>query len=212
VLAAHEAGWQIWIHAIGDRAQDIALDAFEAALAKDPRPDARHRIEHFGNAVVAKGAEERFQRMERSKIIPVPEASFLWASTGARRPRPGVTSYAIKTLIERGFHPPGNSDTLGTMTRAINPWFPISRAVLRTSRDGTEVDPQEAITVMEGIRMHTLWAAESGFEEDIKGSIEVGKLADLVVVSEDPLKVPPERILDLRCEMTVLDGKIAYRR
>ncbi|HJS73869.1 MAG TPA: amidohydrolase family protein, partial [Vicinamibacteria bacterium] len=59
VLAAHEAGWQIWIHAIGDRAQDIALDAFEAALAKDPRPEARHRIEHFGNAVVAKGAEER---------------------------------------------------------------------------------------------------------------------------------------------------------
>jgi predicted amidohydrolase YtcJ len=212
VLAAHEAGWQIWIHAIGDRAQDIALDAFEAALAKHPRADARHRIEHFGNAVVAKGAEERFQRMERSKIIPVPEPSFLWASTGARRPRPGVTSYAIKTLIERGFHPPGNSDTLGTMTRAINPWFPISRAVLRTSRDGTEVDPQEAITVMDGIRMHTLWAAESGFEEDIKGSIEVGKLADLVVVSEDPLKVAPDRILDLRCEMTVVDGTIAFRR
>jgi predicted amidohydrolase YtcJ len=212
VLAAHEAGWQIWIHAIGDRAQDIALDALEAALKKKPRPDARHRIEHFGNAVVAKGAEERFQRMERSRIIPVPEASFLWASTGARRPRPGVTSYAIKTLLERGFHPPGNSDTLGTMTRAINPWFPISRAVLRTSRDGTEVDPQEAITVMDGIRMHTLWAAESGFEEHLKGSIEVGKLADLVVVSEDPLKVAPERILDLRCEMTVLDGKIAYRR
>jgi predicted amidohydrolase YtcJ len=98
------------------------------------------------------------------------------------------------------------------MTRAINPWFPISRAVLRTSRDGTEVDPQEAITVMDGIRMHTLWAAESGFEEDIKGSIEVGKLADLVVVSEDPLKVAPDRILDLRCEMTVVDGTIAFRR
>jgi predicted amidohydrolase YtcJ len=212
VLAAHQAGWQIWIHAIGDRAQDLALDALEAALAKHPRPDARHRIEHFGNAVVAKGAEERFQRMERSKIIPVPEPSFLWASTGARRPRPGVTSYAIKTLIERGFHPPGNSDTLGTMTRAINPWFPISRAVLRTSRDGTEVDPHEAITVMDGIRMHTLWAAESGFEEDTKGSIEVGKLADLVVVSEDPLKVTPDRILDLRCEMTVVDGKVAFRR
>jgi hypothetical protein len=212
VLAAHRAGWQIWIHAIGDRAQDIALDAFEAAQKELPRADARHRIEHFGNAVVLNRAEERYTRMARSKIIPVPEASFLWASTGARRPRPGVTSYAIKTLIERGFHPPGNSDTLGTMTRAINPWFPISRAVLRISRDGTEVDPDEAISVMDGIRMHTLWAAESGFEEKLKGSIEVGKLADLSVVSEDPLSLSPDRLLDLHCEMTVVDGKIAYRR
>ena len=212
VLAAHEAGWQIWVHAIGDRAQDIALDAFEAAQKKLPRADARHRIEHFGNAVVLNRADERYDRMARAKIIPVPEASFLWASTGARRPRPGVTSYAIKTLIERGFHPPGNSDTLGTMTRAINPWFPITRAVLRTSRDGTEVDPQEAITVMDGIRMHTIWAAESGFEEAIKGSIEAGKLADLVVVSEDPLSLSADRLLDLKAEMTIVDGKIAYRQ
>ncbi len=212
VLAAHRAGWQIWIHAIGDRAQDIALDAFEAAEREYPRDDARHRIEHFGNAVVHRGAEERYERMARLRIIPVPEASVLWASTGARRPRADRTSYAIKTLIERGFHPPGNSDTLGTMTMAINPWFPITRAVLRTARDGTEVDPDEAIGVMEGIRMHTLWAAESGFEETIKGSIEVGKLADLVVVSEDPLRVAPEGLRELRCEMTVIDGKIAFRR
>lgn len=212
VVAAHRAGWQIWIHAIGDRAQDIALDAFEAAQKELPRNDARHRIEHFGNAVVSNRAEERYRRMARAKIIPVPEASFLWASTGARRPRPGVTSYAIKSLIERGFHPPGNSDTLGTMTRAINPWFPISRAVLRVSRDGTEVDPDEAIGVMDGIRMHTIWAAESGFEEKLKGSVEAGKLADLVVVSEDPLSVLPDRILDLRAEVAVIDGKIAFRR
>jgi predicted amidohydrolase YtcJ len=98
------------------------------------------------------------------------------------------------------------------MTRAINPWFPISRAVLRTSRDGTEVDPQEAIAVMDGIRMHTIWAAESGFEEKLKGSIDVGKLADLVVVSEDPLSLSPDRLLDLQTVMTVIDGKIAFRR
>jgi predicted amidohydrolase YtcJ len=98
------------------------------------------------------------------------------------------------------------------MTMAINPWFPITRAVLRTARDGTEVDPQEAITVMDGIRMHTLWAAESGFEEKLKGSIEVGKLADLVVVSKDPLGVSADQLLELRAEMTIVDGKIAFRR
>jgi hypothetical protein len=65
---------------------------------------------------------------------------------------------------------------------------------------------------MEGIRMHTLWAAESGFEEELKGSIEVGKLADLVAVSGDPLTVSPDRLMDLRAEMTIVDGKIAFRR
>ncbi|HEY7818457.1 MAG TPA: amidohydrolase family protein, partial [Vicinamibacteria bacterium] len=70
VLAAHKAGWQIWIHAIGDRAQDIALDSFEAAQKELPRADARHRIEHFGNAVLHKGGEERYERMERGRIIP----------------------------------------------------------------------------------------------------------------------------------------------
>jgi predicted amidohydrolase YtcJ len=84
--------------------------------------------------------------------------------------------------------------------------------VLRTARDGTEVDPDEAIGVMDGIRMHTLWAAESGFEEDIKGSIEAGKLADLVVVSGDPLSVSPDRLRDLRAELTIVDGKVAFRR
>jgi hypothetical protein len=74
------------------------------------------------------------------------------------------------------------------------------------------VDPQEAITVMDGIRMHTLWAAESGFEEKLKGSIEVGKLADLVVVSKDPLGVSADQLLELRAEMTIVDGKIAFRR
>jgi predicted amidohydrolase YtcJ len=74
------------------------------------------------------------------------------------------------------------------------------------------VDPQEAIQVMDGIRMHTLWAAESGFEEKLKGSIEVGKLADLVVVSKDPLGVSADQLLELRAEMTIVDGKIAFRR
>jgi hypothetical protein len=212
VLEAHRAGWQIWIHAIGDRAQDLALDAFEAAQRERPRQDARHRIEHFGNAVVRKGAEERYTRLTRGGIIPVPEASFLWAAVGSRQPRPGVTSFALRTLIDKGFRPPGNSDTLGTMSAAINPWFPITRAILRKTREGTSIDPEEAISVMEGIKMHTLWAAYSGFEEKTKGSLEVGKLADLVVVSGDPLTLLPERLLDLKVDLTIVDGRVAFRR
>ena len=74
VLRAHRAGWQLWIHAIGDRAQDLALDALESALAIAPRADPRHRIEHLGNV----WREPALERAKRLGVIPVPTAAFLW--------------------------------------------------------------------------------------------------------------------------------------
>ena len=90
--------------------------------------------------------------------------------------------------------------------------FSFERAVMRTSKFGTEVDPEEAITVMEAIRMHTIWAARSGFEEHIKGSIETGKLADMVVLSRDPLSVEPEELMSIQAMMTIVDGDIVFER
>jgi hypothetical protein len=71
---------------------------------------------------------------------------------------------------------------------------------------------EEAIPVMDAIRMFTTWAAYGGFEETIKGTIEPGKLADLVVVSSDPLTAPPESLADIRADLVVLDGRVAYER
>ena len=90
----------------------------------------------------------------------------------------------MATLLRRGFHPSGGSDTLGTQNFATNPWFSIAAAVNRKTKYGAVVQPEEAIAVMDAIRMQTIWAAFAGFQEKDKGSIEVGKLADLVVVSE----------------------------
>ncbi len=210
VLKAHAAGWQIWIHCNGPRAQTLALDAFEAALERYPRPDHRHRIEHFANFHVD---DKILDRMERLGVIPVPQASFIWRTTDEllyQEGRPRL--YILRTLIERGFRPPGNADSVGTQPFSINPMFSFTRAVLRTSKFGSEVDPDEAISVMDAIRMHTIWAARSGFEEDIKGSIEPGKLADMVVLSKNPLSVSPDDLMSIQAMMTIVDGRIVFVR
>ena len=90
--------------------------------------------------------------------------------------------------------------------------FSLSREVLRTNWDGVPVSPLEAISITEALRIHTLYAAHAGFEEKEKGSIEPGKLADLVVLSRDPLTTPPERLMEIQVDLTLLDGKIAYQR
>ena len=83
---------------------------------------------------------------------------------------------------------------------------------MRTSKFGSEVDPDEAISIMDAIRMHTIWAARSGFEEDIKGSLERGKLADMVVLSKDPLSVAPEELMSIKATMTIVGGRIVFKR
>ncbi len=210
VEKAHAAGWQVWIHCNGDRAQDLALDAFEAALEKHPREDHRHRIEHFANFMVD---DKILDRMEQLDVISAPQASFIWRTTNELLQQPGRPRlYILKTLIDRGFRPPGNADSVGTQPFSINPMFSFTRAVLRTSKFGTEVDPEEAISVMDAIKMHTIWAAYSGFEEDIKGSLEVGKLADMVVLSGDPLSVSPDQLMSIKADLTIVDGKVVYER
>jgi len=214
VTEAHRGGWQVWVHANGDRAQDMTIAAYEAAQQTYPRLDARHRIEHFAHFLVQdpERTEKRLSRMKRAGIIPSPQVAFLWRLTDEGVKEPNVKFFPMKTLLDNGFHPAGGSDTLGTQNFATDPMFSISVAVNRKTKYGTKVQPEEAIPVMDAIKMFTIWAAYGGFEEKIKGSIEPGKLADLVVFSGDPLTVPPERLTDLHADLVVLDGKVAYER
>jgi len=214
VTEAHRGGWQVWVHANGDRAQDMTIAAYEAAQQTYPRLDARHRIEHFAHFLVQdpERTEKRLSRMKRAGIIPSPQVAFLWRLTDEGVKEPNVKFFPMKNLLDNGFHPAGGSDTLGTQNFATDPMFSISVAVNRKTKYGTKVQPEEAIPVMDAIKMFTIWAAYGGFEEKIKGSIEPGKLADLVVFSGDPLTVPPERLTDLHADLVVLDGKVAYER
>lgn len=205
VRRAHEAGWQLWLHAIGDRAQDMALDAYEAALAASPRVDHRHRIEHIGTTLDT----DRFARMRRLGVTPVPTESGIRGirSDGGA---PDVVRMPYKTLLREGFRPAGNSDTGGTRTGDIDPMRRLGWLVARTNQAGATVQPQEAVTVTEGLRILSTFGAWSGFEETNRGTLEPGKLADLVVLSEDVSKIAPARIADVKVDMTVLDGAIRF--
>src|SRR6185436_6653248 len=157
---------------------------------------ASRRIEHFAHFLTqdASRSDERLARMLRGKVIPAPQVAFLWRLTDQNLKEPDVKFFALATLLERGFHPSGGSDTLGTQNFATNPWFSIAAAVNRKTKYGATVQPKEAMAVMDAIRMQTIWAAFAGFQEKDKGGIEVGKLADLVVVSENPLKIAADRL------------------
>jgi len=214
VIEAHRGGWQIWVHANGDRAQDMTIAAYEAAQKAYPRPDARHRIEHFAHFLVQdpERTEERLSRMKQAGIIPSPQVAFLWRLTDEGVTEPNVKFFPMKTLLDEGFHPAGGSDTLGTQNFATDPMFSIAVAVNRKTKYGTPVQAEEAISVMDAIKMFTIWAAYGGFEEKVKGSIEPGKLADLVVLSSDPLAARPEDLADIQADLVILDGKVAYER
>lgn len=206
VVEAHNAGFQVWIHAIGDKAADVALDALELALKEMPKKDHRHRIEHSG---VSRTTSEHLKRMKRLGIIPVPTAA--WICRGSAVPK-GTKVHIYRTLLDQGFLPPGNSDSAGAMPEGINPLFSIWCMVARKTYSGELNCPEERITVMEAIRTYTMNGAYSGFEEKIKGSIEIGKLADFIVLSDNPLTCDVDKIKDIQVEMTIIDGKIVYER
>ena len=108
--------------------------------------------------------------------------------------------------------PPGNSDCMGTEPEALNPWWSIWCVVARKTRTGRSICPEEGLDVLEAIRLYTTYSAYAGFEEDSKGSLEPGKLADLIVLSEDPFEIPVDALKDLQVETTVVGGRFVYER
>lgn len=212
VMRAHEAGLHVCIHACGDKGQDIAIDAIETALKKKPMKDHRHRIEHAGNYFAT---SERIERMKKLNIVPSPQpqmlnalGDFLEDNVGARARK----IFSFRTLLNKGIKYAINSDSTGTQPEAANPLWGIWCAVARKTYNGKILCPEEKVTIMEAIRMYTINAAYTGFEEDIKGSIESGKLADIIVLSEDITTVPVDEIKDVKVEITIIDGKIVYRK
>jgi predicted amidohydrolase YtcJ len=207
VSRAHRAGFQIWTHALGDKAQDMVLDAYEKAQTAFPRPDPRHRIEHAGNQEAGPTTAEQLDRMRRLGVIPVPTGAWIYLGHAAFKTQAEVP-FIYKTMLAHGLRPPGTSDSLGSMPESTSPFFSMWVMVTRKTRGGELNGPSEAISIREAIRGYTIDGAYSGFEEKIKGSIEPGKLADLNVLSADPFSVPPDQIKDIKVLTTVLNGKI----
>jgi predicted amidohydrolase YtcJ len=119
-------------------------------------------------------------------------------------------AFPFKMLTEKGVKLANGTDAPGYIP--VDPLRDIWVCVMRKTWSGKEIAPEEKISVMDALRLHTINAAYAEFSENSKGSIESGKLADLVVLAEDPLTVPPEHIKDIQVDYTIINGKIAYKR
>ena len=212
VRASHEAGFQVGIHAIGDRAITGVLDAYEKALAKKPKQDHRFRIEHCGI-----NSHEIVARIKEMGVIPVPQPIFLYGEGESYRAglEPGNLkwAYPVKTWLDAGITVAMSSDCPATSgAELISPLLGIYVAVNRKTDAGLELGPEQCITVEEALRAYTMGGAYATFEEEEKGSIEPGKLADLAVLSRDPTEVDTEDVKDIEVEMTIVGGRVVYRK
>lgn len=208
VCRAHRHGYQIAIHAIGDQAVEMAINAYAAALRDFPRQNHRHRIEHCGFVDEAMLAEIR-----DLGVVPVMGTSFMYAFGDNYMEvfdqKRLAHVYPMASLAKHGVLAALSSDA---PVMDPNPMYGIYAAISRRSKAGNLVGSSEAIGLMDAIRAYTYAGAYASFDEDLKGSIEVGKLADLVVLSENVLETATERIPEIKADLTMVDGKVVFER
>ncbi|MEU5897172.1 MULTISPECIES: amidohydrolase [Streptomyces] len=202
IVDGHLAGWQLAVHAIGDRAADLALDALERAQRLRPRPTARHRIEHAG--LIRPDQLPRFARLGVSAVV---QPTFLhsfgddYAAIMGEERAPWL--YRGRAFLDHGIPLVGSSDrpvTDGAPLRAVQ--FMVERA----SGTGRVIGPAEGITVEEALHAYTVAGARACHWEDTLGTLTPGKRADLVVLGDDPRRVDTSRIGDIEVVTTYVEG------
>jgi predicted amidohydrolase YtcJ len=206
---AVEHGLQLCSHAIGDRANRVALDVYEDALATVPDGrDRRWRVEHAQHL-----APEDITRFGELGVIAAMQPIHCtsdgpWVALRLGEERAENGAYMWRSLLDSGAVIASGTDA---PVEAVDPIASYHAAVTRKLPDGTFFFPGQVMTREEALRARTLDAAYAAFEEDIKGSLEVGKLADVTVLSKDILTVPDNEILDTRVLYTIVGGEVRYR-
>jgi hypothetical protein len=206
VLHAHRLGYQIAIHAIGDRGIDMVLDAYEKALTEMPRTGHRHRIEHCGIC-----RPDTIDRIARLGVVPVSQPVFIIEYGDGFIRHLGLDriqlTYPFRTFLERGIPLVFSSDC---PVSAYNPLKSVQAAVTERTGSGQSYALEEAVTVEEALEMFTVTGAFATFEEDVKGAIRPGMLADFAILDEDPRSVEPERLSEISVSATVIGGEFAF--
>ncbi|HOE16037.1 MAG TPA: amidohydrolase family protein [Syntrophorhabdaceae bacterium] len=201
----HQAGQQISVHAVGDKAVDIMLDAFEEVLKAPPRGDCRHRIEH---AICPQTTA--LDRIRRLGIIICthPQWMYLWGEKMG-----GLKGQRVFPL--RSYMGQGIPVAIGADPPAFSLWQPqyaLWNAVARTTKGGYHFTPEESISIKDALWMQTMGSAYAAFQEKEIGSIEKGKKADLVVWDRNFYTIPINEIKDAKALLTMVGGKVVYER
>jgi predicted amidohydrolase YtcJ len=206
---AHSLGLTVAVHVSSDRGTEMAITAAEHTRRRWAGGDAAIRIEHLFWAT-----DSDIQRLAATGAGVVTQPAIMWRF-GAGRGRaaaPGsqpVHRYPLASLRAAGVNVGLSSDA---PCFPMEPLTGIAAAVSRLTRSGDRVEPEQAVSAEEAIREYTLGAAWSDRTQDIEGSLTPGKLANFVVLSEDPTAVASDRIRDIRVEQTWVDGALAYER
>jgi hypothetical protein len=199
---AHAAGWQLGTHANGDVAIDTTLRVYERLQRELPRQDPRFRVEHC--TVINDGL---IQRIKALGAIPLPFSTYAYYH-GEKMKEYGPERldhmFALRSFIDAGIRPTQASDY---PPGPFEPMMALRSEVTRTDSKGNVWGPKQKITVEEAIRVGTINGSYASYEENLKGSIEPGKLADLVVLGRDPFKVDPLELIDIPIERTMVGGK-----
>jgi predicted amidohydrolase YtcJ len=202
---AHDADWQLGVHANGDVAIDLTLRVFERLQRERPRRDPRYRIEHC--TVIN---DDLVRRIRNLGVIPTPFSTYVYYH-GEKMHEYGKERldrmFALRTFLDGGVRPTQASDY---PPGPFEPMMALQSSVTRTDSKGNVWGPRQRISVEEALRVGTLHGAYASYEESLKGSIEPGKLADCVVLGSDPTRTPPSSLIRIPVERTMVGGRWVF--
>jgi predicted amidohydrolase YtcJ len=208
-----EAGLQLAVHANGDRAQEWLCEQL-IALGGSAGGRTRLRIEHAGNYLPHRRTSDLWAD---AGIIPVPQPVFIYTFGeyfADYLGEPGkIGRFPLRSLIDMGWRLSGSSDVwIGSEREATNPLFSIWCCLKRQAYSGMLIDPHEAVTLEQALRMHTLDAAATMGEDDVRGSIAPGKFADIIALERDPFAVEVDELRKLKVDFVMSHGRVVLDR
>jgi len=203
----HNLGYQACIHANGDLAIEMALKAIERAQKANPRPEPRHRIEHCTMI-----DDDILARLARLGVLALPFGSYIWQHGEKLGPFYGPRAarmFAHASFLKAGVKVAGSSDHPAGLHP---PLLGVQSMVTRRTASGEVIGPEERISLEEAFRMYTSYAAYASREEGLKGTLARGRLADLVVLEQDPWAIPAEEIGQIGVALTIVGGRVVHGR
>lgn len=213
VARVHAAGLGMFIHSTGDRSNVMVLDAFEKAQQQGGAPTLM-RIEHLGDFMLGPDVMTRSVAMGiESNIQP----GWIWTLAGVTQKNLGADvartqAFRFRTMIKAGLKPGFGTDMTGFQRGTENPFMHIEAMLTRKAMDGSAFLPEEALTLDQALRVMTIWSARSMGEDGVKGSLEVGKFADFIVLSRDIIGIRPDLIDTIAVSQTWVGGEPVFIR